>query len=267
MAEYVPRQLSNICRKAMKLNFEISPAEARKVRLFYRDWAEHPFVLTRHRRNVLGERPPVTRKLFWEAYVSALLTTQQRSGPGSAVGRFTSETPFPLSLGRCRRQRNPQRFIERSIREYGGIRRGPTIGEAAAAGLEWLEATGWSEMLTAAGALEGKRVAAKDERAAARLLALYLPQIGPKQSRNVLQMLGLTRHETPLDSRITRWLNDFGFPVRLSAASLADPDYYELVADGFQALCRSARILPCDLDAAIFVSFDEGAPADVQLRW
>ena len=88
----------------MKLTFKISQAEIRRVSQFYNRWADRPFVQRRHRRNVLGDHRPVTRSLFWEAYVRAILTTQQRSGPDSAVGRITSETPFPLSLHRCRQQ-------------------------------------------------------------------------------------------------------------------------------------------------------------------
>jgi hypothetical protein len=70
--------------------------------------------------------------------------------------------------------------------------------------------------------------------------------------------LGLTRHEIPIDSRITKWLNDFGFPVHLSANALADTNYYCFVMDGFQALCRTCEVAPCVLDAAIFSSFDDG---------
>lgn len=29
----------------------------------------------------------------------------------------------------------------------------------------------------------------------------------PKQSRNLFQTTGLSRYETPIDSRITKWLN------------------------------------------------------------
>jgi hypothetical protein len=68
--------------------------------------------------------------------------------------------------------------------------------------------------------------------------------------------LGLTRHEIPIDSRITKWLNGFGFPVRLSASALADPNYYTFVMDDFQALCQACGVVPCVLDAAIFPSFD-----------
>src|SRR5262249_34104697 len=79
---------------------------------------------------------------------------------------------------------------------------------------------------------------------------------GPKQSRNLLQCLGLTRYEIPIDSRITEWLNEFGFPVHLSAPVLGDRAYYCFVMDGVRELCKVSDVLPCILDAAIFASSD-----------
>ena len=90
---------------------------------------------------------------------------------------------------------------------------------------------------------------------------------GPKQARNLLQSLGLTRHEIPIDSRIAKWLNDFGFPVRLSASALGDRHYYAFVMDGVQALCRASEVAPCVLDAAIFASFDGGGWTEENIVW
>jgi hypothetical protein len=99
-------------------------------------------------------------------------------------------------------------------------------------------------------------VTAGQERQIARFLQQLLLGFGPKQSRNLLQSLGLTRYETPIDSRITKWLNEFGFPAKLNATALADAGYYEFVLDGVQALCAKSDVFPCVLDAAIFASFD-----------
>lgn len=96
-----------------------------------------------------------------------------------------------------------------------------------------------------------------DECEAAEFVDDHLKGFGPKQSRNLLQWLGLTKYEIPLDSRITKWLNEFGFPVRLSAGALSDRNYYNFVSDGVQALCAQSDIYPCVLDAAIFTSYDQ----------
>jgi hypothetical protein len=90
---------------------------------------------------------------------------------------------------------------------------------------------------------------------------------GPKQSRNLLQSLGLSRYETPIDSRIVKWLNEFGFPLRLSAPALADRHYYAFVMEGFQQICRACEVMPCVLDAAIFASFDNGGWTEESIIW
>lgn len=105
------------------------------------------------------------------------------------------------------------------------------------------------------------------ERKIADQLNDELDGFGPKQSRNFLQALGLTRYEIPIDSRITNWLNEFGFPVTLSSAPLGDRGYYHFVLDGIQELCKQADIYPCILDAAIFSSFDNGEWTEENIRF
>jgi hypothetical protein len=75
----------------------------------------------------------------------------------------------------------------------------------------------------------------------------------PKQARNVLQALDLTRYEIPIDSRVTNWLNDLlHFPVRLSSIALADVEYYKFVQSGIRELCEARDLFPCIFDRAVF---------------
>jgi hypothetical protein len=242
----------------MKIVFDISDEDARRAREFYHSLRSNPFVRTRQSRNVDGSRAPANSDEFWEALVSALLTTQQRSGPTSAVNRFIRAAPFPLGLSDCRANSPCAAFIEHRIMAFGGIRRGRTIAGELQANLTWLDRDGWDYLLPRLSSL-GASTSPTLERETARYLSDNLKGLGPKQARNVLQMLGLTRYETPLDSRIAKWLNGFGFPVHLTAGGLSDHSYYELVSDGFQALCERAGVLPCLMDAAIFASYDGAA--------
>ncbi|MEZ5943940.1 MAG: hypothetical protein R3C18_21295 [Planctomycetaceae bacterium] len=98
----------------------------------------------------------------------------------------------------------------------------------------------------------------KTERDVAAFVDKHFKGFGPKQSRNLLQGLGLSRYEIPIDSRITKWLNAIGFPVKLTANALQDRNYYNFVSDGFQQLCVACDIMPCVLDAVIFSSYDDG---------
>ena len=94
------------------------------------------------------------------------------------------------------------------------------------------------------------------ERQLSEMINDLLKGFGPKQSRNLLQSMGITKYEIPIDSRITKWLNNFGFPIKLSATALSDRNYYNFVMDGIINLCEKANILPCVFDAVIFSSYD-----------
>jgi hypothetical protein len=187
--------------------------------------------------------------------VSCLLTTQQRSGPKSPVTRFALTEPFPLAYDLCRQRRGQAAFVSKKLTEFRGIRRAETIGREVAANASVIEAK-WDEISSILETVR-RRPSPKTERQAARYFDEHLKGFGPKQSRNRLQWLGLNRFEVPIDSRITKWLNELGFPVTLTAAALADRGYYEFVSDGLRKLTAACDVVPCVLDAAVFSSFDD----------
>mgnify|MGYP001366499725 CR=1 FL=1 len=241
----------------MRIHFQVTSSDASRARTFFELHRDSPFVRARIERNLRGHRRPLTPARVWLALVACLLTTQQRSGPQSSVARFLRLRPAPLSLLRCRRA-GPRlaRYVEVSLGAHGGIRRTSIISAELEANLRWLDDEGWGRVLPLVHCLAGKHTP-QDERTAAEELARGLRGLGPKQSRNLLQSLGVTQHEVPIDSRVTKWLRDFGFPIGLSAVALSDPEYYAFVSEGFQALCAKAKVAPCAMDAAIFSSFDQ----------
>ena len=239
----------------MRLHWEIEKEDVARVKAFYGQHKDNDLVLRRRRTNIEADPPKFSRPVFWKAAVNCLLTTQQRVGPDSAVARFGGGRAFPLSYDRCRRQRNVESFARKTLVEFGGIRRSGRLAEEIGHNLAWLEEGGWDEIREAIAQLKRKRTQ-RAEVEAADFVADNLKGFGPKQSRNLLQGLGLTRYEIPIDSRITKWLNDSGFPVVLSAVALADRNYYAFVSGGIRKLCEACRIYPCLLDAAIFSSYD-----------
>lgn len=249
----------------MKLLWEINDYDVEKIQDFYRLHENNNFVRRRRKRNVDKELPEFTHEIFWGSMVSCLLTTQQRSGPQSAVTRFISSKPFPLNYVTCRQKINLKSFAETTITQFGGIRRGATLAEEIAENYSWLNNEGWDFIdsivsnLTEIGTVE-KEISTSEK------IAERLKGFGPKQSRNLLQALGLTKYEIPIDSRISKWMNDFGFPLQLSATALSDRNYYNFVSEGFRRMCAASGIYPCLLDAAIFSSFDEEWPEE-KLVW
>jgi hypothetical protein len=150
-------------------------------------------------------------------------------------------------------------MVSAALSAFGGLRRGPTVAGQAAANLARLEAGDWLRVekkfqeLLLCRSREPQPGDFAEERQAALFVQADSDGFGPKQSRNFWQWLGLTRFESPLDSRVTAWLNSKHiFPFVLSAQALADENYYAFVMDGVHNLCAAAGILPCVFDAAVF---------------
>jgi hypothetical protein len=186
-----------------------------------------------------------------------LLTSQQRSGPNSPVGQFLFQKPFPVIFETILANRQIENFIKEILKQNGLTRFISKISQAFEINIKKLQANNWEIIDTFKEKLDGQQTKMV-EREIADYLDDLLKGFGPKQSRNFLQGLGLTKYEIPIDSRITNWLNDFGFPITLTSTPLQDKGYYHFVSDGIQSLCNQADIYPCILDAVIFSSFDDG---------
>ena len=185
----------------------------------------------------------------------ALLTTQQPSGPKSAVSRLLATDPFLLGYANCRESDQVAHFATETLVAFGGIRRHGLIGVELEENMAKLESELWPTVLEKLNALRTTTDRGA-ERIAADFLSDSMKGLGPKQARNLLQALGLTRYEIPIDSRVAKWLNDTGFPVPVGTKALSDRKYYCFVLDGVHRLCDAANEFPCVLDGAVFASFD-----------
>lgn len=250
----------------MRIIWDIHDQDVARVRTLIDSQQDNAFVQQRIQRNCLQTRSTVSRDVFWYRMVCCLLTTQQRSGPDSAVTRFIRAKPFPLSLEVCASHEDVGGFALDILSSFGGIRRHGKISVEIQTNLERLERGLWRCTMGILDDLRSDGTVGMEPKAA-HFIAERFKGFGPKQSRNLLQALGLTRFEIPIDTRITKWLNDFGFPVKLSAQALSDRNYYMFVSDGIQRLCAQSGVYPCVLDAAIFTSFDKQAWEPGEVVW
>lgn len=241
----------------------ITDSDVAAVRSLVETEKDTEFVRDRRARNVEPPAPELSREHFWYVLMGCLLTTQQRSTKGMPVNRFLEPQVFPLTLGACGRQASVEQFVLRTIKEFGGIRRGITIASQAANnwtrlnGGKWQEVEGWFEQLQRPRAQEPQTRDKAVERQAARWADENLAGLGPKQGRNLWQWLGLSRYEIPLDSRVTDWINS-NLSFRIDAKRLVQLAYYEAVLDHVQDVCERAGVLPCVLDASAFDYEDLG---------
>ncbi|HEV2462248.1 MAG TPA: hypothetical protein VGT04_00455 [Acidobacteriaceae bacterium] len=214
--------------------------------------------LQRRKWNVDETLAPTAKDDFWKWLVLSLLSSQQPYREGSPTWRLeNSVDPFPLPM----QEFGPLSEIQISER-LKQFRFHDRITKQLLANYRWLFAPGdgWNRTVQPMlkGLLEQRNAspnaAHKElERQTANTLVEKLHGVGPKQARNLLQSLGLTRYEIPLDSRVVGWLRDcLGWNIIIEA--LVWKDYYEDLLDRVQASCEAASVLPTIFDAAVFDS-------------
>jgi hypothetical protein len=195
-----------------------------------------------------------SKQTFWEQLVLALLTSQQRSTPDSEVASFAKREPFPLSLEVYEQKSDDEiRVILKSFRFGGPITKFLRANHKTLFGDRGI----WGELSSVMQALAQPDVKGhlpdtiNQERKVAHLLSENLCGIGPKQSRNLLQELGLARYEIPLDSRVAGWLGE-NLGWNMPNSDLTDAEGYEFWLDRLQSVCEEAGVLPTVFDAAAF---------------
>jgi hypothetical protein len=249
----------------MTSNWNIDPAVISKVKAFFEEHRNTSFVQRRIGKNTVRRTSPVTKNDFWNWMVACLLTSQQKSGPDSPVANFIRIVPFPLAYSVCRDSSDLATFAESVLTDFGGLRFATRIGKFLAENMTFLELGGWELIFQQLECVRDNSTPTT-ERVAADCLASHLSGFGPKQSRNLLQCLGLSKYEVPLDSRTSKWMAKFGFP-ELTARELQSRKSYNLISDNYQRLREACGIVPCVLDAAIFSSFDEDGWTDQEPVW
>lgn len=251
-----------------RVEWEFTEDEIFRIEEIIATQLENPFVKRRRERNVIPKEIGIDEPDFWNAHLIAQLTSQQRSGPDSSVSQFVKNEIHTIGLTQCRETNNTKRLVSTVLEDYGGIRYYNKIGEACQKNLDLLDSGGWSKLWGDFSRLIENRRREPQlsdhqiEREVSESLAdgvfdEGLHRIGPKQSRNLLQILGLTRYEIPLDSRITKWLNsELNLPYNVTAGGLSNSEFYNFIMDIARDACVSADELPCIFDAAVFSSYD-----------
>lgn len=243
----------------MNINWNITQTDIDRVKKVIAD-NDNAFLKSRDLRNVEKQNIVIDKDKIIKTMIMCLLTSQQRSGPNSTVGQFLRLDPFPVTIEKLTKTNNVEEFVKETLKENGLTRYVNRISSFFDSNYRKIVERNWTlikeleELRTADSKIKERNIADK--------IANDFNGFGPKQSRNFLQALGLTKYEIPIDSRITTWLNDFGFPVSLTSSPLGDKGYYHFVSDGIQELCEKAEIYPCILDAAIFSSFDNNEWTD-----
>ncbi|NUQ05091.1 MAG: hypothetical protein HUU31_14495 [Anaerolineae bacterium] len=176
-----------------------------------------PTVQQRQSRNIdLPWTSNITQESLWHALVLGFVTTQQASGTGSNVSQFMEAKPFTLTYAACKEVEalggisSLESFVNDTLLRVKVGRRKKVV-PAVIDAIKRLEAGEWVAYKRYADQLLSQRLQScttthyQLEREAAEYLLVF-KEIGPKQSRNIWQYLGLTRYAGVFDSRVTQWL-------------------------------------------------------------
>lgn len=240
---------------ATKLLWKTGHKDRKAYKSLIDKYHKHPLVLHRIEKNIKRRHIKVSKQSFWSALVGCLITTQQRSGPGSPTQNFLQSDHELLCFSQCRKQKRLKHFAQQAL-QNAGLRRYSMIAEQLTLAHEQLDNGEWKDikpLLRKIAASPNKET----ERKTAKELQNRYKGLGPKQSRNLIQWMGLSQFEIPIDSRVSKVLRNLNFPLPLKPKLLGDEEYYALVLDGLQSILNDIDILPCVFDAAAFASLQQ----------
>jgi hypothetical protein len=240
----------------MNPTWEINEETLSRWRDFVDKNSKNQAVLKRHERNVKRNGIDLSKTNLWHVLVGCQVTTQQRSGPDTPVSRFLRSESGAVNYKVCRHSATLCEFLENEFTK-AGLRRAPTMARNLSQIFVHLENGEWNILMQNLKTLKNKTTKNKELKVVKYLQTNMYPGLGPKQARNFIQWVGLSRYEVPLDSRVLKKLKEYGCTFVPRATALSDETVYRFVQAGVQQIAASLDIYPCILDACIFSSFDE----------
>ena len=132
----------------MQIDWIITDKDIHEIKDFIEKQKNNPFVQDRKKRNLEGQGFEITKENVWRVLVGCLLTTQQRSGPESNVGKLLQTNPFLLSYDICLNKQDLESFSLETLSDFGGIRRTNNIAREIKVNLSRLEKGLWTDLLT-----------------------------------------------------------------------------------------------------------------------
>jgi len=237
----------------MNIIWEISESDIKKVIDFVNEH-KNLYVENRINRNVNRNDIQINKDIILKTMLMCLLTSQQDSSPDSNIGVFFRKKPFLLTYQFLKKKSDIENVVRDILKTNGLTRYFNRIPNYFSFNFSYLEETNWDLQTKLKNSLKNE-LTKYTERELADGIDQIFKGFGSKQARNFLQALGLTKYVIPIDSRLMKWMKNFGFPVLFSTIALQDKAFYHFVSDGILLLCEKANIYPCVLDAAIFSSY------------
>jgi len=95
----------------MEILWNIDDADIKKVNRLLEE-NDNPFLRKRKERNIDKQGIVLTKDTIILSMLMCLLTSQQRSGPDSKVGKFLRKQPFPITAKKIDQANDINTFIK-----------------------------------------------------------------------------------------------------------------------------------------------------------
>ena len=244
----------------MENKWVISKKDIEKIQNICKQKSSHKIYQERLLKNINNKiNIYINKEILWESIFKCLLSTRQNSNKDSTINKFIRDNYHSICLSNIIIKTNIEDYILQLLKEVHGIRRYNIIAKEATVIYNFLLKSNWSLLEKIEDLINNK-----GNKESERNLSNYITNekdlkgLGPKQSRNLLQMLGATIYEIPIDTRITKWLNENKiFPFKINSNMLSDIEFYCFINDVIIELCEKANVKPCLFDAAVFSLYEK----------
>ena len=193
---------------------------------------------------------------IWNALVTGLVTSQQKSGENSQVNLFLDSIKNQEKFNLQKLCNRPE--LIKDIPNFCRLRFHDKIFNLMADSLEKYKNDHWKTVKLAFKVLIDEPTNLTKEREVAIELQRFFKGIGLKQSRNMLQLLHLSKFMIPLDSKVMRILKSMNHGESLVGTNaLQDKIIYMEIENTINRLCKCLNVLPCYFDGVLFYHTDE----------
>lgn len=179
-----------------------------------------------------------------------LLSSETDSYPESIIQQLLRKKTYLLNYQYIFKVSNIEKLFQDVFQTYGNTKYVNKAPKYFSTNFEFLEETDWDLELEINRSLEHE-LTKSDERKLADIIDRSFKGFGSKEARSFLLALGVTKYEIPIDYKLIKWLENFGFPIKFSKTALQDILFYHFVSDGIQKLCEVSGIYPCILYTSI----------------
>jgi hypothetical protein len=179
-----------------------------------------------------------------------LLSSETDSYPERKIEQMLIKKPFLLTYQYLFKVRNIEFLFREVFQTFGITKYVKRVPGYFSTNFEFLEETDWDLELEINRAT-GHELTKFEERKLADRVDRSFKGFGSKESRSFLLAIGITKYEIPIDLKLIKWLENFGFPIKFSKTALQDILFYHFVSDGIQKLCEVSEIYPCVLYTCI----------------